>query len=32
MNKKLLVIACGIIVVVGFSLGIYGHNSKEAEK
>ena len=32
MNKKLLVIACGIIVVVGFSLGIYGHNSKEAQK
>lgn len=30
-NKKLTIILCGIIVVVGFSMGIYGHLNKKAE-
>lgn len=32
MNKKqMIIIFCGIVVVLGFSLGIYGHNNKKAE-
>lgn len=30
-KKQLIIILCGIIVVLGFSLGIYGHNNKKAE-
>ncbi|MCY1168793.1 Thioredoxin [compost metagenome] len=30
-NKKLVVILCGIVVLLGFSLGIYGHLNKKNE-
>jgi len=29
MNKKLILVACGAFVVVGFSLGIWGHKNKQ---
>lgn len=31
MNKKLLLIICGIVVFTGFALGIWGHRNKQAE-
>ncbi|MES2943856.1 MAG: thioredoxin domain-containing protein [Pseudomonadota bacterium] len=31
MNKKLLLILCGIVVFTGFALGIWGHRNKQAE-
>ena len=31
MNKKLMIIACGAIVVAGFSMGIWGHKNKQEQ-